>query len=184
MDEVHTLRNKYSADICVLMANYSPTGTCGMTYVIGASSYSDAFCAVNIYCANNVYSFVHEIGHLMGCRHDTYVDSTNTPYAYGHGYTSPAKTWRTIMAYADDCGSCPRLQYWSNPNGGIFYIKNNAVDKISRITIQSMQGVMVQNIADISRNELLIDISHCTPGINFVKIIFENTIKTHKIIKQ
>jgi len=76
------------------------------------------------------------------------------------------------------------VSVFPNPNGGIFYIKNNAVDKISRITIQSMQGVMVQNIADISRDELLIDISHCTPGIFFVKIIFENTVKTHKIIKQ
>ena len=115
MDEVHTLRNKYSADICVLLIN--DCEYCGLATGIGVTE-SNAFCVVSSCgkCATTNYSFGHEIGHLLGCRHDPYVDSSNTPFSYGHGYVHPSNTWRTIMAYKDACGSCPRKQYWSNPN--------------------------------------------------------------------
>ena len=121
MDEVHTLRNKYSADVCVLLINDSEY--CGLATNIGVTE-DKAFCAVSTYstCATTNYSFGHEIGHLLGCRHDPYVDSGTTPFAYGHGYVNPSNTWRTIMAYRNACGSCPRLLYWSNPNvtyGGV-----------------------------------------------------------------
>lgn len=118
MDEVFALRNKYSADICVLLIN--DYNYCGLATGIGVAA-ENAFCAVSTYstCATTNYSFGHEIGHLLGCRHDPYVDSNTSPFAYGHGYVHPSNTWRTIMAYSNACGSCPRLQYWSNPN--VFY---------------------------------------------------------------
>jgi hypothetical protein len=114
MDEVHALRNTYAADVCVLLTSYSD-GVCGEAYDIGVPA-SDAFCVVDASCATGYYSFGHEIGHLLGCRHDTYVDSTTTPFAYGHGYVYSPGQWRTIMAYAAACSSCGRIQYWSNPD--------------------------------------------------------------------
>ena len=115
MDEVHTLRNKYSADVCVLLT--CDNSICGIANGIGVSE-ANAFCLISTSgtCATTNYSFAHEIGHLLGCRHDPYMDNNTTPFAYGHGYVHPSNTWRTIMAYRNACGSCPRLLYWSNPN--------------------------------------------------------------------
>ena len=114
MDEVHSLREKYAADVCVLLTDYN-LSTCGRADTIKASR-GKAFCVVQAYyCSTTYYSFIHEIGHLMGCRHNPENDGTNSPYEYGHGYINSDKTWRTIMAYGNHCNGCDRIQFWSNP---------------------------------------------------------------------
>jgi hypothetical protein len=119
MDNVHTLRNTYAADVVVLVVNDSEA--CGMAAAIKATA-SYAFAAAHYSCITGYYSFGHEVGHLQGARHDRYVDASTTPYAYGHGYIPGSKTWRTIMAYGNNCSNCTRIQYWSNPSktyGGV-----------------------------------------------------------------
>jgi len=113
MDHTHILRNSSGADVAVLLINNA--SSCGLASSIG-SNVSTAFVVVHWGCATGYYSFAHEIGHLLSARHDPANDPTNTPYAYGHGYQyTGSPSWRTIMAY--DCSpSCPRLDYWSNPN--------------------------------------------------------------------
>ena len=59
-------------------------------------------------------SIAHEIGHILGIRHDRATDASNVPMAYGHGYVNGDK-WRDIMSYNDSCGGCPRIPFWSNP---------------------------------------------------------------------
>jgi hypothetical protein len=116
MDNVHTQRDAVHADLVVLIINQSDW--CGQAREIGANA-SQAFVIVHWDCATGYYSFGHEIGHLAGARHDEPTDTTDTPYAYGHGFrhqAAPPNGWRTIMGYR--CGSdlCnPRLQYWSSP---------------------------------------------------------------------
>ncbi|NWG75902.1 MAG: hypothetical protein HXY24_15090 [Rubrivivax sp.] len=110
MDEVHTRRRQYCADVCVLLIDNS--SYCGLASTIMADA-ATAFAAVHYDCATGYYSFGHEIGHLMGARHNPEADPTNTPYAYGHGYLHGPQ-FRTVMAY--NCpGGCPRRDHWSNP---------------------------------------------------------------------
>jgi hypothetical protein len=111
MTDVNQRRDQSAADLSALIIDQSDA--CGLADAIEATA-STAFAVVYYSCATGVYSFAHELGHLMGARHDEQDDSTTTPFAYGHGFRHDP-SWRTIMSY--DCpASCPRLQFWSNPN--------------------------------------------------------------------
>jgi hypothetical protein len=112
MDNVHTLRNTYAADVVVLVVNDSEA--CGIAAAIKATA-SSAFAVAHYSCITGYYSFGHEVGHLQGARHDRFVDGSTSPYAYGHGFIPASKTWRTIMAYGNNCSNCTRIKYWSNP---------------------------------------------------------------------
>lgn len=121
-DSIHTLRNTYAADMVGLIVENGGAG-CGLAKTIQANA-ANAFQVTARSCATGYYTFGHEFAHLQGARHDPYVDSTNTPYAYGHGYVHPktsvpAKRWRSVMAYNNRCldwgYTCVRLQYFSNP---------------------------------------------------------------------
>lgn len=112
MDNVHTLRNTYGADLVVLVVN--DTEACGIASSIGSTATS-AFAVADQSCITGYYSFGHEVGHLQGARHDRLVDGSTTPYSYGHGFIPSSKNWRTIMAYGNGCSNCQRIQWWSNP---------------------------------------------------------------------
>lgn len=112
MDNIHATRDANTADVGVLVSN--DASACGLASGIGSTA-ATAFATAYWDCITGYYSFAHEIGHLQSARHDPATDSTNTPYAYGHGYRAPDNAWRTIMAYACTGGGCPRLNYWSNP---------------------------------------------------------------------
>jgi hypothetical protein len=123
MDELHSLRDAYKADLVVLLTNNNNyPGYCGVAWqmeYINTSFESWAFSVVAVPCATGYFSFAHETGHNMGARHDWGApDSGTLPYTYAHGYVNVPDRWRTIMAYNTQCGAvnCTRLQYWSNPN--------------------------------------------------------------------
>jgi hypothetical protein len=113
LDEVHELRNETGADIVALLIDNNEY--CGLAADILATE-ANAFTAVNYACAVDNVSFSHELGHLLGARHNPEVDPSTSPFSYGHGYQEPAGPWRTIMAYACATAACSRLEYWSNPN--------------------------------------------------------------------
>lgn len=116
LDNIHTLRDTYGADMVSMFIENGQY--CGLGWIGPYASY--AFTVVNRGCAVSNLSFAHELGHNFGALHDPYVDSSTSPYAYGHGYAVPNERWRTVMAYNNACTavgvSCTRLAYFSNPN--------------------------------------------------------------------
>lgn len=117
MDEVHTKRTTYKADVAVLIIDNG--SACGLASGIMANT-NTAFAAVAYNCATGYFSFAHEIGHLQGARHDPAADPSSGPVCvnFNHGYVNAPKAWRTIMAYNNaSCagGNCTRIQNWSNP---------------------------------------------------------------------
>ncbi|NJM34555.1 MAG: hypothetical protein HC850_07410 [Rhodomicrobium sp.] len=111
MEEIHKLRNRKKADVAVLIVD-SPGG-CGLATRVAAFE-DEAFAVVHHECATTTFSVAHEIGHLIGARHDRSLDKTGQPFPYGHGYANGVK-WRTMMAYKSSCNDCPRLPIWSSP---------------------------------------------------------------------
>jgi peptidyl-Asp metalloendopeptidase len=111
MDEIHALRDKYRADVAVLIVD-DPAG-CGLSTRVYADA-EEAYSVVHHECAAASYSLAHEIGHLIGARHELALDKNMTPFPYGHGFVNGSK-WRDIMSYKVSCGGCPRLPVWSSP---------------------------------------------------------------------
>jgi hypothetical protein len=109
--DVKQLRNEKRADIVGLVID-DPNG-CGLSTRVGADA-EEAFFVVHHSCAATTMSIAHEVGHILGARHDRAVDTNNAPFPYGHGYVNGTK-WRDIMGYNVACGGCPRIPYWSNP---------------------------------------------------------------------
>jgi hypothetical protein len=142
MDDVHRLRDLYSADVCILLTT-SPWTCVGLDTTVNTGAIkglargiytnsANTFAVVVPKFAVNVYSFLHEIGHLLGARHELKNDPKITPFSCGHGFLQQTR---------DDCsfGFCntyfdtdimaigiygtvwsnyhfSRLPYWSNPN--------------------------------------------------------------------
>ena len=109
--KVAALRNEKRADIVALIVD-DPSG-CGLSTRVAANA-EEAFVVVHHACASLTYSIAHEVGHIIGARHDASLDQNVTPFAYGHGFVNGNK-WRDIMSYKSSCNDCPRLPVWSNP---------------------------------------------------------------------
>ena len=111
MEEIHPLRDKYQADVAILIVD-DPKG-CGLATRVHADA-DEAFAVVHHECAASTYSLAHEIGHIIGARHELATDKNMAPFPYGHGYVNGQK-WRDIMSYKDSCGGCRRIPVWSSP---------------------------------------------------------------------
>lgn len=123
MDNVHTLRNTFAADVVMLIVENLQN--CGEAFIMDPVSNAFekfAFAVVTRDCATTNFSFAHELGHIMGARHDWDADDTNnSPFAFNHGFvrTNPTNSttapWRTIMAVSN-INTTNRIGRWSNPD--------------------------------------------------------------------
>jgi hypothetical protein len=109
--KVRKLRNEKRADVVALIVD-DPSG-CGLSTRVAADS-EEAYVVVHHACAALTYSLAHEVGHIIGARHDRALDKNVAPFPYGHGFVNGMK-WRDIMSYKATCNGCPRRPIWSNP---------------------------------------------------------------------
>lgn len=178
IDEVHTLRDTYGADLVVMIVNNMTYCGIGWLMTPGYTIAAVGFSMVSLDCTTGYYSFAHETGHNMGAHHDRLNTGGGTAmYNYSYGYQDPNSSFRTIMAY--DCpGGCPRVNNWSNPevlyNGkptGVNSTANNSAD--NRLTLNTT-GPIVSNfratkIAPVAPTNLAIqDVKASEISVGFV----------------
>jgi hypothetical protein len=115
MDEVHSLRDRFAADIVILIIEYADksniTGISNIMQDVLPSFESYAFCVVKRNASYQNLIFPHEIGHILGARHQCNDDNIAIPFPFGHGWSN--NSFRTIMStnYVP-----PGIEYWSDPN--------------------------------------------------------------------
>ena len=125
------LRETWGADIVAFVVELD-TSSCGQSAILDALSTSQeyrAFAAITRRCMTAPdYSFAHELGHVMGAKHDWTDDPSSAVVPYAHGFVQPAppattpRPWRTIMGHKDTCEErtppvfCERIPSWSNPS--------------------------------------------------------------------
>jgi Metallo-peptidase family M12 len=139
--KVHERRESIGADIVVLVTK--KIGPCGRAKTMSTVSHDaakEAFAVVSFHCLAGSFALAHELGHIMGARHDLHQDATrNAPFAFNHGHVqlSPSNPdvspWLTVMGtqkkcqdhnenHPEDEKKCVRIAYWSNPDEGFdFY---------------------------------------------------------------
>jgi Metallo-peptidase family M12 len=104
LDEAHVFRELYKADVVVLLAaDPNESGIAWIMDTPSADFENRAFAVVNWRVAAGNYTFAHEIGHILGARHNREKDPTDTPFPYAHGYQfidGSANRFYTVMSYS------------------------------------------------------------------------------------
>ena len=129
MDTIHTIRDKVAADVVILLST-------GDTLLQGFErgqaegievSEDKAFAVIAASMIGNDFVLAHEIGHLIGAKHnpEEYEKTNKNVIGSSHGYINISEGIRTIMAVNDrekcplnDRGfkSCQEISYWSSPD--------------------------------------------------------------------
>jgi predicted outer membrane repeat protein len=139
LDNIHSARDQYGADIVTLLSTDSSLGGLANTLSYPDFSFEDSAFNVCVWdqIGSPAYTLAHEIGHNMGCLHnreDANVSSRGLNYYYGGIVSSPdlnyyyggfayGKRWvvngegyRTVMSYNDSAQTYNHsIPFFSNP---------------------------------------------------------------------
>lgn len=123
LDGVHSLRDAYYADIVVLVVENSSGGAGYTLDHVSATFAPMAFAVVGRASTNVDFTLSHELGHIMGARHQRAGSPPPAePYTYNFGFAHVPE-WRTIMAVGAANGmpinlfSNPDVAYDGTPTG-------------------------------------------------------------------
>lgn len=128
---VHSLRDRYRADLVILIGHYPNASACGIGWInenaaqVDASRYGYSISNVDVvddavgslYCDFPVTP-VHEVGHNLGMQHDR-ANAGSSYLSYNFGHVNVPARRRTIMAYNSVCAAqgvtCQRVMRFSTP---------------------------------------------------------------------
>lgn len=125
LEQVHQLRNEYSADLVVGFMYVPGCGTnCVRSSGVGwvPDKFPSPTNGFSVTGGNHPFLYntgVHEVGHNLGCNHHRDQEGGGTSdYNYGYADCSPSQCWTTIMSYRSvcSCSNVERIGYFSNPN--------------------------------------------------------------------
>jgi hypothetical protein len=142
-----SLRNAYEADIviCLTDGNYSD-GARG-SVITPTVSEPNAYGVVEIDQATSDYTFIHEIAHLFGCRHEYYVDNGGVARAHAWDWQTGfifVQKYASIMRVTMQ-GNMFRTLHYSNPNVTNHDKPTGNVDQAFNAAEISLQGATVMN---------------------------------------
>jgi hypothetical protein len=153
LDDVHTWRNQYGADLVVLFTYVNDVG--GIAWLLNTTSGEPeyGFSITRVQQASWTYTTIHEMGHNMGCHH--HKEQNTQP---GPGLFSYSAGWRwigtdngkycSVMTYESgqyfaDGQTHTRVGYFSNPD--IVYqgvATGDAADGDNARTIREVKDVV------------------------------------------
>ncbi len=161
IDEVHTYRTQYGADVVVLIVD-SDGSAAGQAATVDAYLPSQGFAVVQYEHASDNYVFLHEIGHLFGCDHEIDNDLYNDiPYPYNHGFKRKTyPKYKTIMATAFGDPSVERKPYFSTPSFNIMIDGSTypigSVDDENSSRVHNERANVIANFMDLP---LIVDVT-------------------------
>ncbi len=139
LDDLPIARNTYGADLVILVVHGAlssttkrdvsgrRTGCGGSAEKVNAEAYDilnpntsawemNAYAVVSDGAITADFTLAHEVGHLMGARHDRAADATNgSPFDDNHGFIDKVRGIRSVMAVNPPYSYYRRVGYWSYP---------------------------------------------------------------------
>lgn len=112
MDEIHGWRDDYGADFVDLFISGYGSGVAYLMNPESAGFEDDAFSVCRDTRAASSYTLAHELGHNMGCHHDSANAGSVPLAAYAYGAQTSTNSYRSVMAYPPGT----RVQQFSNPD--------------------------------------------------------------------
>ena len=130
LDGVHAIRDEVAADVVMLLGDYDRGFADVMSFV--SPGFEDS--ALGVASVTDVRWFAHELGHLMGLRHDRHLECheghcSRSSFEDAYGYVNQeafeagapdSAGWYTIMAYGAQCVAngldCEPVLRFSNPD--------------------------------------------------------------------
>ena len=153
LDEAHTWRTQYGADIVSLMTTANDTG--GLGYLLNSTGGSPAYAfnLTRVQQAATTYTVIHEVGHNMGAHHHKAQNVQPGPglYSYAAGWRwtgTNGLRYCSVMSY--DSGTYytdglthTRVGYFSNPTVNHQGVSTgDANDGDNARTLSNVRGVV------------------------------------------